>query len=266
MTFDLTAYKALSFDIYATLIDWETGIYIALQPLLSRLPSSSPHHPSNSSPQDIRLHLLKEYHKHEFAIQREHPTMVYTKVLATIYPRIAESLGVEQPSVVEAKEFSYTIGCWPAFSDTVAAMKILGSHYKLIALSNVDKISFNNTLTGPLAGVKFDAIYTAEDIGSYKPDLRNFHYLIEHAEKDFGVKKDEILHTAQSLAFDLVPIRKVGMRPGVWIRRGGEHGGNAMGGVDVKGLTEKGELELAAEYETLGEMAEAVQKAFGDAK
>jgi len=34
----------------------------------------------------------------------------------------------------------------------------------------------------------------------------------------------------------------------------------------VKGLTERGELELSAEYETLGEMAEAVQKAFGDAK
>ena len=31
----LTDFKALTFDCYGTLIDWETGIWNALQPLLS---------------------------------------------------------------------------------------------------------------------------------------------------------------------------------------------------------------------------------------
>lgn len=46
--------------------------------------------------------------------------------------------------------------------------------------------------------VGWDAVYTAQKIGSYKPDLRNFEFLIEHVGEDLGVKKEEILHTAQS--------------------------------------------------------------------
>jgi len=32
----LTAYRVLTFDCYGTLIDWESGIWDALQPLLMR--------------------------------------------------------------------------------------------------------------------------------------------------------------------------------------------------------------------------------------
>lgn len=45
-------------------------------------------------------------------------------------------------------------------------------------LSNIDDETVGRTLGGPLDGVEFDAVYTAEMIGSSKPDLKNFEYLL----------------------------------------------------------------------------------------
>ena len=82
-------------------------------------------------------------------------------------------------------------------------------------LSNVDRASFAHS--NRKLGVAFDAIYTAEDIGSYKPDPRNFAYLLERlAER--GIAKAEILHTAESLYHDHVPARRAGLAT-CWIHR-----------------------------------------------
>lgn len=198
MVFNPKDFKVLSFDIYGTLIDWETGIFTSLLPLAFKLQTSDKHHPSNNTDQETRIFLLTEYTNLEKAIQIEHPTLAYPKVLAEIYRRLATQLSVPFTES-EATSFGSTIGKWPAFPDTIAAMQELGKHYKLVVLSNTARASFNETLTGPLSGVRFDAIYTAEDIGSYKPDIRNFEYLIKHVEEEFGVKKEEILKVAQSL-------------------------------------------------------------------
>jgi 2-haloalkanoic acid dehalogenase type II len=258
MAFDPTSYRLLSFDIYGTLIDWETGIYTSLFPLLSRLPKSSPHHPSNNTPSQNRHFLLTEYTKFEQSIQKAEPTLIYPLVLTKIYTQLAASLSVSISSE-EATTFGTTIGAWPAFPDTVAAMKSLSKHYKLVVLSNVDKASFSRTLSGPLSGVHFDAIYTAEDIGSYKPDLKNFTYLVEHAEQQFGIKKEEILKVAQSLFHDHMPAKKFGLRPSVWIHRtpGGEE---ALMGSRLEDVV--GQVDLAATFGSLGEFAEAVEERF----
>ncbi|KAE8440460.1 hypothetical protein EG329_007592 [Mollisiaceae sp. DMI_Dod_QoI] len=252
-------FKVLSFDIYGTLINWESGIFEALLTLASKLPASDSHHPSNNSERENRIFLLTAYTNLEQAIQKEHPTLAYPKVLAEIYRRLATQLSVPY-SEDEASEFGSTIGKWPAFPDTVAAMQELGKHYKLVVLSNVSRSSFNETLSGPLSGVKFDAIYTAEDIGSYKPDLRNFEFLVKHAELDFGAKKEEILKVAQSLYHDHIPAKKMGLRPSVWIRRAGDE---ALMGGKLKDY--EGQVDLADAFDTLGELAAVVKKAFGDA-
>ena len=103
--------------------------------------------------------------------------------------------------------FGSQIGTWTAFPDTVAALQILKKYYKLVILSNIDNESIARTVSGPLAGADFEAVYTAQNIGSYKPDLKNFEYLLKGAEKELGVKKEEVLHTAQSLTHDCVPAK-----------------------------------------------------------
>ena len=260
MLLDLTDYKLLSFDIYGTLIDWETGIYDALMPLVDQLPVDSQYY--GKSPEQTRKLVLQAFSSHERTLQSEQPRLLYNKLLAETYKRLAPQLGLHATDA-EAQKFGASVGTYPAFPDTVAAMKVLGSHYRLVVLSNVDNENFSRTLSGPLNGVKFDGIYTAENIGSYKPDLNNFRYLIGNVERQFGVKKEEILHTAQSLTHDHVPGKEIGLRPGVWFSRAGE--GSAIGG-SLEALEKEGKVELGTVYETLGDMAVAVEKAFAAKK
>jgi len=130
----------------------------------------------------------------------------------------------------------------------------LTDNIRLAPLSNVDNASLSRSMSGPLKGVPFAALYTAQDIGSYKPDLRNFEYLISHVENDFGIKKDEIWHIAQSLHHDHVPGTAIGLEPGVWVDRRG-----AMGEVSTE-LKEK--AKFGWHVGGLGELADIVEEAF----
>ncbi|KAL6853235.1 HAD-like protein [Trichoderma novae-zelandiae] len=255
--FDLTSYKALSFDIYATLINWESGIFSQFLPLLGKLPKD--HTLRNKSLVDLRGYLLKQYSIHEHALEVEHPDEKYSVLLSKVYENVAGDLGIVVTHD-EAEAFGGAIGKWPAFADTVAAMQKLGKYYKLIALSNVDKESFANTLRNGLHGVEFDAIYVAEDIGTYKPNPNNFNYLVQHARQDFGIEKQEICHTAQSLTFDHIPVASLGFGPAVWISRGG----GSMGMGDLEEVKDK--VNIGATYETLGDMAADVELAFSKNK
>ncbi|KAK5022454.1 hypothetical protein LTS07_010114 [Exophiala sideris] len=158
----LSDYSLLSFDVYGTLIDWETGILTALEPL------------TNQKDEMTRDTILEIYHELEKEQQVTTPDMPYSEVLAKIYPKIAERIGASAPSAQEAKTFGQSVGWWPAFPDTVDALKRLSKHYRLVVLSNVDKVSFNASNSGPLEGFDFDRIITAQEVGAYKPDLRNF--------------------------------------------------------------------------------------------
>ncbi|GBQ31377.1 HAD family hydrolase [Gluconacetobacter azotocaptans] len=103
----------------------------------------------------------------------------------------------------------------PAFPDTVAALAYLKRHFRLVVLSNVDMASF--AATNARLQVAFDAVYTAEDIGSYKPSHRNFEYMLEHLH-DLGLSARDVLHTAESLFHDHVPANAFGLAS-CWIAR-----------------------------------------------
>lgn len=233
----LTDYRLLSFDVYGTLIDWETGILNALQPILSQLEGSN---------KPTRTEILDIFHALEKEQQTKTPDMPYSQLLTSIYPGVVEKLGLSKPSTEEAETFGNSVGDWPAFPDTVDALKRLHNHYKLVVLSNVDKESFKKTNAGPLGGVKFDRIITAQEIGSYKPDLRNFQYMLKTVKEELGVDKAEVLQTAQSQFHDHGPAKKMGIKS-VWIERKG-----TMGNQD--------ELIFDWKFTTLGEMADAVEK------
>jgi 2-haloalkanoic acid dehalogenase type II len=250
---DWLSVKALSFDIYGTLVDWESGIYNA-----ARSSTIGDYLPS-------RTETLNGIDEHDVKVQAQNPTMLQSEVIAEGFRRFVQDLGlvadgkVTQADVDQAaKEYGAKIGEYPAFEDTVAAIQSLGKRFKLIPLSNVDRSSFSQTLAGPLKSCHFDAIYTAQDIGSYKPDLRNFHYLLEHVEVDFGVRKEELVHVAQSLFHDHRPAKEVGIQS-VWVDRKGVIGEKAHG----RGGEE--EYGYRLRVESLGELARFVEEAFAKA-
>lgn len=231
----LTDYRLLCFDVYGTLIDWETGILTALQPLTKQIEPS----PSKSQ-------ILDVYHQLEATQQTKTPDMPYSQLLATIYPQFASKFSLPEPSARDSEAFGSSIGSWPAFSDTVDALRRLQKYFKLVVLSNVDKHSFAASNSGPLGGVKFDRIITAQEVGSYKPDPRNFEYMLRTVKEEFGIEKDQILQTAQSQFHDHHPAKKVGIKS-VWIERRG-----TMGNQD--------EMIFDWKFGTLGEMADALEK------
>jgi 2-haloacid dehalogenase len=198
----LTDFKALTFDCYGTLIDWEAGIYAALQPLLAK----------RATPL-TKDEALETFARHESAQEAETPTMIYSDVLTAVHQRLADEWGLSA-SEAEHRDFGKSVPDWPAFPDSAEALAYLKQHYKLVILSNVDRTSFAGS--NARLGVSFDAIYTAQDIGSYKPDLANFHYMLVH--------KADILHTAQSLFHDHAPAKAVGLAS-AWIDRRHATGG-----------------------------------------
>ncbi|OAL36084.1 haloacid dehalogenase, type II [Fonsecaea nubica] len=262
----LSSYKLISYDIYGTLIDWETAIVKLLQPLVSRIPSSSPlsqeYHDSTSPGTEGRIRLAAKYNDIEHELEEKNPSQQYDELLHDIYLRIAADFGLEvtESTEEEAKRFGESIGTWPPFPDTVDACQRLVKHgFKLVPLSNVDRASFARTCSGPLRDVDFFRVYTAQDIGSYKPDLRNFEYLIEHAKEDAGVEKHEILHVAQSIFHDHIPAKKMGLAS-AWInRKGAGMGGNEA----IRGIHERGEVGYGWRFGTLGELADEVEREKG---
>lgn len=247
---NLRDYSCLSFDCYGTLVDWETGFIEAFKPLTNRL---DPSHPLRI---DAAV-LLQRYTHHETKTQVDFPTLGYSAVLEKAYEQVALECGLgETTTEVDKTAFSATIGTWKSFPDTIDALRRLRQHYKLVILSNVDRTSFSNTLSGPLgpAAPLFDATYVAEEIGSYKPDLRNFTYLIEHCKEELGVDKNHILHTAYSLPADLKPAKQIGLH-GCLIERYP----NIMGG-DLEAM--KDQVALDFRFGTLGDMADEVDRVF----
>lgn len=259
-----TSFKSMSFDIYGTLVDWETSIIRQCQPLVDAAPADSPYK-NASTDSSARIALAGRFDHHENTIQAADPGMRYDKVLKEVYLRLAKDLGSDPASSEiqsQAAEFGASVGDWLPFPDTVDAMKRLGKYYKLVPLSNVDRASFARTNAGPLAGVDFWKVYVAEDIGSYKPDLRNFEYLLKHLDEDdkseggSGISKEQNLMVAQGLYHDHWPCKQIGMAS-VWINREGS--GMSMGS-GVKDLHDDEMVGYGWRYNTLGELADAVEK------
>jgi 2-haloacid dehalogenase len=219
----LKAFDVLSFDCYGTLIDWESGIYTALTPLLSRAAAIGLQPDGRSTPSsglsraDImssREAVLEAFARVEARQQAITPGMVYPALLAQVHRQLALEWDVV-PDPAEDAAFGRSITDWPAFPDTVEALQYLKQHFRLVILSNVDRSSFR--ATNERLGVTFDAIYTAQDIGSYKPDRRNFSYLVDRLREQ-GTPQGRILHVAQSLFHDHVPAQALGLAS-AWIDR-----------------------------------------------
>ena len=205
----LSDFKALTFDCYGTLIDWEKGMLSGLEPLTRQLKSSL-------TPDEI----LAAHAFHESHQQLQTPTLRYQALLPIVYRRLAEEWHVAV-TWQECLRYGQSIKEWPPFPDSAKALKYLKQHYKLVILSNVDNESFS--ASNAQLGVNFDAVYTAEEIGSYKPADANFEFMLTLLQR-LGLKKSDILHTAQSMFHDHAPANFHGI-PSCWIDRRSDKAG-----------------------------------------
>lgn len=220
----LTDFKALTFDCYGTLIDWESGIASGLSELASRAPEPL-----------ARDEILEAHARHESYQQKMTPAMPYDQLLRVVYKRLAEEWGLRY-SWAEAVAYGATVGDWPAFPDSASTLQYLKKYFKLVVVSNVDNRSFR--ASNAKLAVDFDAIVTAEDVGSYKPSRNNFEYLFSTLSV-MGIRKDDTLHIADSIYHDLQPASELQLRS-CWIHRRYEQRGF--------GATAKTTVEPSVDY------------------
>lgn len=199
----LTDFKVLTFDCYGTLIDWETGIFRALQPLLIQ-----------GNLLKSKDEVLETFARFEAEQEAAAPAMRYSDLLEVVHAKLADHWGGMADSW-NHRRFGRSVPDWPAFPDSAPALQYLKKHYRLVILSNVDRESFAGS--NSWLKVDFDAIFTAEDIGSYKPDLRNFEYMLERLA-DRGYAASDVLHVAQSLFHDHAPATAMGLAT-AWVDR-----------------------------------------------
>jgi len=232
---NLSQFRVLTFDCYGTLIDWEQGILGELRPWSAR---------HGLAIDDDTL--LETFGRTEAECEAETPQALYSEILAEVHRRLARRWQV-QPRENEAQDFGQSVRRWPAFPDSPDALRRLQEHYRLVILSNVDHASF--AFSEAKLGVTFDLVCTAQDIGSYKPDLRNFRYATAKVAETFGVDVPGILHVAQSLFHDIVPAKSIGLRT-VWVNRRKAVGGwGATPPPPTLGEGARPDLEVASVHE-----------------
>jgi 2-haloacid dehalogenase len=194
-------FEALTFDCYGTLIDWEAGIATGLRALLSG---------SGLRLRPETEELLERYAGHEAKLEAG-PYLRYREILAEAARAVARGYGVE-PAAEAVDEFAASVGDWPAFLDSAAALARLAERFRLGVITNCDDDLF--ALSNRRLGVTFDWVITAEQAGSYKPNPRNFELAFERID----VPRERILHVAQSLFHDHVPAKALGITT-AWIDR-----------------------------------------------
>ncbi len=243
----ITQFNTLTFDCYGTLIDWERGILAELAPWAAK--------------HDLQIEsnaLLETFGETEARCEAEMPRKLYPEILEEVLRRLAALWSV-QLDAGEAETFGASVGRWPAFPDSPAALQYLKKHYKLVIISNVDHASFAQSQAR--LGVTFDCVVTAQDVGTYKPDSRNFEFALARIKQVLGAEPRDILHVAQSLFHDIVPAKSIGLRT-MWInRRKGLSGWGATPAPSAAGAEAQPDFEVAS----LADLASLHQTSVGDA-
>jgi 2-haloacid dehalogenase len=196
---DFTRFKVLTFDCYGTLIDWETGIFSALRPILAA-------HEKKITDST----LLELYSELELKAERGE-FLRYRDVLQSVVRGFGERLGFS-PTETEVRSLPESLAHWQPFPDTVEALRALKSRYRLAVISNVDDDFFAST--APKLGVAFEHVITAQQAGCYKPCMRMF----ELAEERIAVRREQWLHVGQSIYHDVIPAQSLGIAT-VWVNR-----------------------------------------------
>lgn len=229
---DFSRYRALTFDCYGTLIDWESGIASALRPVMRA---------HGIQVGDAELMGLYAEIEGEGKSGDYRP---YREVLRATVRGICARLGFV-PSLSEVECLAESLGSWQPFPDTIDALRRFQSRYRLCIVSNVDDDLFVGTAR--VLEVELDYIVTAEQAGSYKPSHNNFRMAIER----MGIPKERVLHVAESVKLDIEAAKSFGM-DAVWVNR---HSGSDLEG-SASGNPSDGESGADLEVPDLKTLAE----------
>lgn len=194
----LTDFKVLTFDVVGTLIDFERGVLESVRRLGG---------PAAKDLTDDQIFEPYMRGRAAFPGRSSH-------AMANVYLGLAKELGLPDDAQ-SAAAFQRDVLDWPAFPDSVEALKRLRKHFRLVAMTNADRVALSayaHTLGDP-----FDDSVCCDETGVAKPDPQFFAYN-RGRQAAFGYKFRDILHTAQSQYHDIGIATELGYAT-CWIER-----------------------------------------------
>jgi 2-haloacid dehalogenase len=188
--------KWLTFDCYGTIADWNACLGGALRDVAGADAGR----------------LLAAYHRAELELEAGPGWTPYREVLTA---GLACAAGREGIMLTDGGEETL-VRAWPGmkvFEDAGPALTaLLEQGWRLAILTNCDDDLF--ATTRPQLPVAFDAVVTAQEVGSYKPDLGHFRAFADRT----GVSKANWIHVANSWVHDVLPAARLGLRS-IWVDR-----------------------------------------------
>ena len=213
----------VTFDVYGTLIDWETGVYDAF---------------------------VKEADKDGYTLAREELVPLFMKtqqeikagsyeLYAEVLRRTAVQISRELGWPLEPSRSGFlpeSVPRWPPFKETNTQLDRFGKKFEIGLVSNIDDKLLGQTRRHFKSD--FDLVVTAQQVRSYKPDPAHF----KECERRIGGKKGWV-HVANSWYHDVEPALKDKI-PVVWVNRRGEEieSGKKKPEAEVKNLAEAFEV------------------------
>ena len=235
MQTDFRKCRAITFDCYGTLIDWDTGVATLLAPWAVKCGL-------RVSPE----YLLGQFADAQLAHQLAEPFKPYPQVLADSFTDVATANG-HRLAAADLNALSRSVGTWPPFSDSVSILRQLKKQFVLGVMSNVDDASFRATHT--MLGELIDEVVTAEQVQSYKPAVPHFKEMLRRLAAK-GISREEVVHVAQSRFHDVDPANRLGINT-IWMdRRAGRRG---------RGITIASEAKPADRFESLTDLFDAIE-------
>jgi putative hydrolase of the HAD superfamily len=232
MSFD--QFKVLTFDIVGTCIDFEKGILDGFRAIGASAAAK-----------------LTDYEIFApYLVGREKFPGRASVVMRDVYLYAAKELGLPHDDAA-GDAFMRHFFQFPAFEDSVEALRRLGKKFRLVAMTNFDRVGYSacaNTLELP-----FHDSITVDDAQYPKPDPRFFCYNLGR-QSAFGYKQEDILHVAQSQYHDIGIARELGYKV-CWIER--RKGMKGFGGTPAPKAVTKPDFH----FSTLRELADAVENA-----
>ena len=196
----VTLPKAITFDCYGTLIDWEKAIQ---QFFAESLDSKAIGYVDPRTLQEEWEEIQFRYIQEQYRPYRQ----VLHDTMKTVFDKFHIPSDEE-----EVEEFADSMGHWQPFPDTKDAIIELQKYVKVVLITNTDNDIIAETER--TIGVKFDDIVTAEQAGAYKPSHKGFLL----ARERLGLKVSQIWHAGFGFKYDIVPAKKLGYTT-VWVNR-----------------------------------------------
>jgi 2-haloacid dehalogenase/putative hydrolase of the HAD superfamily len=194
--------KWVTFDVYGTLIDWETGVYEAFQQEAKR------------SGFDVgdKATLIELFNKHQEEI-KSGSYELYAEVLRRVALKIAEDMDWDlEPS--RSNFLPDSVVRWKPYREANAALDRIAKKYQVGLVVNID----DKLLVASRRHIRsdFDIVVTAQQVRSYKPEAAHF----TETARRIGGKKGW-MHVGSSYYYDVGPSLKAKL-PTVWVNRKGE--------------------------------------------